>query len=166
MSSDAISTHIAARGLPDPATIRSQLPPDVAVVFDREWELVLEDAKRTQDLRSILDLVIKWRFFAHEEAARPGSYFRMLDVAERILAAGSAEAAGIKTYNARAVIESRLRSVELPDPVEGAYSVSFVEDVRSSIDALPTDAVTALAEVVTALEAAPHARAPQTPPAP
>lgn len=108
MSADPVSSPPAGGGLPQPAAIRSQLPPDLAAILDREWEIVLEAAKRTQDLEGVHDLLHKWRHNVAAEAAEPGSYFRVQELAERILAAGSAEAAGIKTYDAWAVLEERL----------------------------------------------------------
>ena len=112
MSADPVSSPPAGGDLPQPAAIRSQLPPELAAIFDSEWEIVLEAAKRTQDLQAIHDLLQHWRHFAAAEAAEPGWYFRVQATAERILAAGSAEAAGIETYDARAVLEERLRELD------------------------------------------------------
>lgn len=112
MSADPVSSHGLGTGSSQPAVIRSQLTPDLAAIFDAEWENVLDAAKRTQDLQAIHNLLAKWRHFAAAEVAEPGWYFRVLDQAERILAAGSAEAAGIQTYDARAVIEERLRELD------------------------------------------------------
>lgn len=109
MSADPVSSQPLRGGLPQPAAIRSQLPLDLAAIFDSEWEIVLEAAKRTQDLQAIHDLLLKWRHCAAAEAKEPGWYFRLQEQADRILAAGSAEAAGIKTYDAWAVLEERLR---------------------------------------------------------
>ncbi len=105
MSADPVSSQPLGGELSRPAAIRSQLSPDLAAIFDAEWEFVLEAAKRTQDLQAIHDLLAKWRHFAAAEVAEPGWYFGVQDQAERILAAGSAEAAGFKTYDGRAVIE-------------------------------------------------------------
>jgi hypothetical protein len=41
------------------------LTPDVVVEFDREWALVLEEAKQSQDLAGVQDLLAKWRHFAY-----------------------------------------------------------------------------------------------------
>ena len=112
MSADPVSSPPAGGGLPQPAAIRSQLPPQLAAIFDAEWEAVLDAAKRTQDLQAIHDLLNHWRHFAAAEHADPGVYFRTQELAERILAAGSTEAAGIQTYDARAVIEERRRELD------------------------------------------------------
>ncbi|MGQ0629876.1 MAG: DUF6247 family protein [Sporichthyaceae bacterium] len=112
MSADPVSSQPSASGPSQPASIRSQLSPDLAAIFDREWESVLEAAKRTQDLQAIHDLLNHWRHFAAAEVAEPGSYFRVQALAEQVLAAGSAEAAGIRTYDGRAVIEERLRELD------------------------------------------------------
>lgn len=98
-----------SNGSSEPAAIRTQLTPDLAAVFDAEWEIVLESAQRTQDLQAIHDLLGKWRHIAAAEVAEPDQYCRGQHLAERILAAGSAEAAGIATYDARTVLEERLR---------------------------------------------------------
>ena len=109
MSAEPVPSPPPAGGSAQPAAIRSQLSPELAAIFDREWELVLEDAKRTQDLQAIHDHLQHWRHFAAAEAKEPGWYFRVMETAERILDAGSAKAAGIKTYDAWAVLEERLR---------------------------------------------------------
>lgn len=118
MSSAPIASIWVAHGSPEPATLRAQLPPGVAAVFDREWQFVLEAAKPTQDLHSILDLMVEWRFVAFAEAREPGSYFRTLDIAERILAAGSAEAAGITSVPGWPVIEERMRELGMESELE------------------------------------------------
>jgi uncharacterized protein DUF6247 len=48
----------------------------VAAEFDREWEIVLDQAKRDQDLEPVHDLLAKWRHFAYAELKAPGTYFR------------------------------------------------------------------------------------------
>lgn len=112
MSAEPVASQPADGVMAQPAAIRSQLGPDLAEIFDAEWESVLEAAKRTQDLHAIHDLLNHWRHFAAAEVADPGSYFRTQELTERILAAGSAEAAGIQTYDGRAVIEERLRQLD------------------------------------------------------
>lgn len=109
MGVEPVSSHAVAGGSSQPAGIRSRLTPDLTAIFDAEWEIVLEAAKGTQDLQTIHNLVQKWRHVATAEAKEPGWYFRLQEQAERILAAGSAEAAGITTYDAWAVLEERLR---------------------------------------------------------
>lgn len=112
MSADPVSSPPIVGGSFQPAAIRSQLSPDLAAIFDAEWESVLEDAKRTQDLQSIHDLLNHWRHFAAAEPPNSGTYFRLEETADRIAAAGSAEAAGIQAYEGRAVIEERLRELD------------------------------------------------------
>lgn len=109
MSADPVSSLPAAGGLPQPAAIRSQLPPDVAAIFDSEWEAVLEGAKRTQDLQAIHDLLAHWRHFAAAEAAEPGWYFRLQQRAEHVLATGAPSPGGIGADEVRTLIEARLR---------------------------------------------------------
>jgi hypothetical protein len=109
MSAEPVSSPPPSGPPVDPAAIRGQLSPELAAIFDAEWEAVLEGAKATRDLQAIHDLLNHWRHFAAAEAAEPGWYFRVQDQAARILAAGSAEAAGFKTYDAWAVLEERLR---------------------------------------------------------
>lgn len=109
MSADPVSSPPAGAVLPRPAAIRSQLPADLAAVFDSEWEIVLEAAKRTQDLQAIHDLLQHWWHFAAAEAAEPGSYFRLQERAARVLANGAPSPGGIGAEEVRALIEARLR---------------------------------------------------------
>lgn len=109
MSAEPVASQPVDGVMAQPAAIRGQLSPDLAAIFDAEWEIVLEAAKRSQDLQSIHDLLLKWRHTVAAEAAEPGRYFRLQEQADRIPVAGSAEAAGIKTYDAWAVLEERLR---------------------------------------------------------
>jgi hypothetical protein len=62
----------------DPAAIRSWLSADLAEVFDREWEIVLERSKQSNELAVILDLLAKWRLFGAAERREPGWYFRLM----------------------------------------------------------------------------------------
>jgi hypothetical protein len=57
---------------------------DLAEVFDREWEIVLERAKQSKELTGILDLVAKWRLYAPAERREPGWYSRLMTKADRI----------------------------------------------------------------------------------
>jgi hypothetical protein len=155
MSAEPVSSPASGGGPTQPAAIRSQLSPELVTIFDREWELVLEDAKRTQDRQAIHDHLQHWRHFAAAEAKEPGWYFRVMETAERILAGGSTEAAGIKTYDARAVIEARLGNSQPPVVSHGLYRVNVSEEARDAIEALPAVAVTGLAEAINVLETAP-----------
>ena len=89
-------TASAAR-VPDPGpqappanarAIRACLSSDTAAVFDDEWEFVLEQAKHSQDLTGVQDLLHKWRFYAVEELRQPGWYVTFVAKAERILRTG------------------------------------------------------------------------------
>jgi len=112
MSVEPVSPRPLIGRSSDPAAIRAELTPDLAASFDAEWEAVLEAAKRTQDLQAIHDLLTRWRFVASAEQASPGRYARALEAAERIVAAGSAEAAGYQTYDAWTVLNDHLRDVD------------------------------------------------------
>jgi len=74
----------------EPRAIRACLTPDVAVEFDREWDIALDQAKRDKDLAPVQDLLVKWRHLAYAELTEPGSYFRVLATAEHTLATGQA----------------------------------------------------------------------------
>ena len=73
---------------PDPHAIRACLAPALAREFDREWDIVLERAKQSQDLAGVHDLLAKWRHTAYLEMREPGSHERMLAKAEQILRTG------------------------------------------------------------------------------
>src|SRR4051794_39180731 len=89
MSAEPVSSTPPGGGQAQPAAIRSRLSPELAVIFDQEWEIVLEAAKRTQDLYAIHDLLRKWCHTAAAEAAEPGWYFRVQEHAARILERGT-----------------------------------------------------------------------------
>ncbi len=108
MSADPISSPPVG-GLPQPAAIRSQLAPDLATIFDREWEIVLDRAKGTQDLQGVQDLLHKWRHTVAAEAAEPGWYLRLQDDAARILERGTPDPDSISGDQVRALIAARLR---------------------------------------------------------
>jgi hypothetical protein len=73
---------------PDPKSIRASLSPTLAAEFDREWALVLDRVKQSQDLAELHDLLAKWRHTAYMEMRDPGSHYRMLGRAEQILRTG------------------------------------------------------------------------------
>lgn len=79
----------------DPQAIRACLTPRVAAEFDAEWDIVLESAKHAKDLAPIRGLLNKWRLFAYAEMTDPGSYFRVLAIAERTLSTGQAPAGSV-----------------------------------------------------------------------
>jgi hypothetical protein len=90
MASPASSLHgpMPVPPPPDPQAIRACLPPVLAAEFDREWEIVLEHAKRSQELAGIHELLAKWRHTAYMEMRSPGSYSRMLAKADQIIRTG------------------------------------------------------------------------------
>jgi hypothetical protein len=93
----------------DPQAIRASLTPSLTVEFDREWESVLETAKRDKDLGPIDTLLSKWRHLAYAELRDPGSYYRALAKAEQIMRTGANPDAG-SAADMRALIERRLAS--------------------------------------------------------
>ncbi|MBA3744932.1 DUF6247 family protein [Sporichthya sp.] len=115
MSADPVAPPPAGGGSSEPAAIRSQLSPDLAAIFDTEWEIVLEAAKRTQDLQAIHDLLNHWRHFAAAEAAEPGWYSRMQEHTARILANGAPDPDSISGQEVRARIEAHLRGAAARD---------------------------------------------------
>lgn len=72
----------------DPVAIRRCLSPHLVAEFDHEWELVLDLAKQTKDLDAVQDFLVKWRHLAYAEMREPGSYFRLLGLAEQIMCTG------------------------------------------------------------------------------
>lgn len=64
------------------------LTPTLAAESDREWALVLDRVKQSQDLAELNDLLAKWRHTAYTEIRDPGSYYRTLGRAEQILRTG------------------------------------------------------------------------------
>ena len=111
MGAEPVASQPVGGATAQPAAIRSQLSPDLAAIFDAEWEIVLEAAKRTQDLQSIHDLLLKWRHTVAAEAAEPGWYFRVQEHAARILANGAPDPDSIGADEARALIAARLREL-------------------------------------------------------
>lgn len=98
----------------DPVAIRACLTPDVAAVFDAEWEFVLEAAKQSKDLAGVRELLAKWRLFAHQELREPGAYFRVLATAAAAQHTGRAPAGSVSGEQMRARIEARLTEAGLP----------------------------------------------------
>ena len=94
-------------GVGDARAVRAGLPVSLVGDFDREWDLVLDRAKRDKDLGPVLDLLSKWRHVAQAETAEPGSWQRLLVKAEEIQRSGiNPDAASIEDL--RAVIDRRL----------------------------------------------------------
>ena len=97
----------------DPVAIRACLTPDVAAVFDAEWEFVLEEAKRLKDLAGVRDLLQHWRHFAYQELREPGGYFRVLATAAHVQATRRAPAGSVSAEEMRARIDARLSQAGL-----------------------------------------------------
>ncbi len=72
----------------DPQAIRACLTSTLAAEFDREWRIVLDRVKQSQDLGDLHELLNKWRHTAYMEMRDPGSYYRMLAKAEQIMRSG------------------------------------------------------------------------------
>jgi Family of unknown function (DUF6247) len=98
----------------DPVAIRECLTPDVAAVFDAEWEFVLEAAKQSKDLAGVRDLLAKWRHFAYYELREPGAYFRVLAAAANTQRTGQAPSGSVSGVEMRARIAARLTESGLP----------------------------------------------------
>lgn len=92
----------------DPVAIRACLTPDVAAVFDLEWERTLDVAKRSKDLAEVHQMLRHWRHFAYQELREPGSYFRVLAAAARTLATRTAPPGSISEEEMRARLAARL----------------------------------------------------------
>lgn len=103
----------------DPVAIRACLTPDVAAVFDAEWEFVLEEAKRSQDLAGVHDLLQHWRHFAYQELREPGGYFRVLATAAHVQATRRAPAGSVSAEEMRARIDARLSEAGLNEARRG-----------------------------------------------
>lgn len=65
------------------------MTPALAAEFDREWRIVLERVKQSQDLADLHELLDKWRHTAYLEMREPGSYYRVLAKAEQITRMGA-----------------------------------------------------------------------------
>ncbi|MFC9250663.1 DUF6247 family protein [Amycolatopsis thailandensis] len=72
----------------DAASIRRCLSPRLLMDFDAEWSLVLDQAKESKSLKAVHGLLRKWQAIAYGELQDPGSHYRMLGKAERILQTG------------------------------------------------------------------------------
>ena len=69
---------------------------------------MLEEAKQTQDLAGVQDLLVKWRHFAYAELTEPGSYFRVLATAAHTLATQQAPAGSVSGEEIDELIRRRL----------------------------------------------------------
>ncbi|MEU4342462.1 DUF6247 family protein [Nocardia sp. NPDC023852] len=93
----------------EPAAIRAALTRTMLAEFDREWEIVLDQAKNSKELSGVLELLTKWRHIAATEAREPGAYFRLQAKAEQIQRAGANLGAG-SIEDMRALIARRQAS--------------------------------------------------------
>lgn len=80
----------------------------MAAEFDREWEIVLDQAKKDQDLEPVHDLLAKWRHFAYAELKDPGTYFRVLATAAHTLATGQPPTGSVSGEEIKELIRRRL----------------------------------------------------------
>lgn len=103
----------------DPVAIRACLTPDVAAVFDAEWEHVLDEAKQSKDLSGVRELLAHWRHFAYQELRAPGGYFRVLAKAARIQASGKPAPGSVPGEEIRALITARLAEAGLTEAEQG-----------------------------------------------
>ena len=100
----------------DPDTVRARLGQDLVDVFDRQWEQVLEEAKRTKSLTGVHDLITHWRHIAFQEMRAPGTYHRLMARADAIGATGRPTPGSVAGADVRAAISARLSEAGLPDP--------------------------------------------------
>jgi hypothetical protein len=103
----------------DPAAIRACLTPEVAAVFDAEWEHMLDAAKRSKDLVGVHELLAKWRHLAYRELREPGDYFRVLAAAAHTQATGRPPAGSVPPEEMRARIHARLAAARGAQDVDG-----------------------------------------------
>ncbi|NNH75280.1 hypothetical protein HLB23_36430 [Nocardia uniformis] len=90
----------------DPAALRASLTPSLRAVFDREWGLVMDQAKDARSLTGVHKFLTQWRYIAADEARDPGAYFRVLAKAAEIEASGG-NPAGRSMEDVLALIEQR-----------------------------------------------------------
>jgi hypothetical protein len=91
----------------EPRAVRAGLTPTLAAEFDREWQIVLDRVKRSQDLADLHELLNKWQHIAYMETRAPGSYYQMLAKAEQIMRTGG-NPDGVPFEQMQALIEERL----------------------------------------------------------
>lgn len=95
----------------EPAAIRACLPPAVAAEFDRNWGAVMDRAKAEQDLTLVHGFLARWRIMAYTEMTDPGSYFRLMELADKAMKdaeAGRLPAGGVSSAQMKAMIADRL----------------------------------------------------------
>ncbi|MGQ0466622.1 MAG: DUF6247 family protein [Sporichthyaceae bacterium] len=90
----------------DPVAIRACLTPEVAAVFDGEWEFVLEQAKASKEVDGIRNLLEKWRIWAYTELVEPGTYFGVLQKAAHLQAGGRPPEGSVTWQELRATLDA------------------------------------------------------------
>lgn len=85
-------------------------------MFDREWEQVLEDAKKSRSLAGIRDLLAQWRHIAAQELQSPGAFLRLAAKTDAIMTTGRPAPGSVAGTEVRALISARLHEAGLPDP--------------------------------------------------
>lgn len=70
--------------------------------------MVLDQARRDQDLEPVRELLAKWRHFAYAELRAPGTYFRVLATAAQTMATGRAPAGSISGQQVQELVDRRL----------------------------------------------------------
>jgi uncharacterized protein HemY len=91
----------------DPRALRASLPSALVAEFDREWELVLEQAKQDMDLGPVRSLLTKWRHLAHAELRDPGVTSRLAEKVAEIERTGQ-NANAVPMDELRELIDRRL----------------------------------------------------------
>ncbi|WP_157368311.1 DUF6247 family protein [Alloactinosynnema sp. L-07] len=92
---------------PDPKSIRACLTAELARAFDGEWEFVLDQAKQSQDLRPVHDLLAKWRHIAFAELKDPGVYDQAMATATHALATSQAPEGSATAEEVEALLRAR-----------------------------------------------------------
>lgn len=94
----------------EPRALRAALGPELRAEFDREWDLALEQAKKSHTLEEIHGLLNKWQHTAVMEKREPGSCQRIVEKAARIEADGG-RSTGVSIEDVRSLITDRLQAV-------------------------------------------------------
>lgn len=92
----------------DPEPIRACLPASLVPQFDREWEIVMDRAKRDRDLGPVHGMLGTWRHLASAEQRDPGCHDRLLAQAQRGLNTGRAPEGSVPGDDIKALIGHRL----------------------------------------------------------
>ncbi|SFQ05957.1 hypothetical protein SAMN05421810_104339 [Amycolatopsis arida] len=76
--------------------------------FDREWEIVLERAKRDKTITGVHDMLHKWRHLAYRELKDPGAYYRLLATLEQAARRGRGPEGSVPGFEVTTLIGDRL----------------------------------------------------------